>query len=190
MYLVRRAIVPNARPTLIIAHPTNSINAERSNAIYELWAAIEDVITPQLEVVCPKQQRHDSHFSPCEYLLKSGHYLKELSSLDLWPISKIIHQTDLAAVSSQLLRFKNHLLDEWGPTNANGELFKGRTWVSASTYCQSPKKDLKSMLQKAADATSTKQRGLCLKCVKEGKVTRDDGNCRAETEAAHEESHF
>ena len=53
-----------------------------------------------------------------------------------------------------------------------------RTWKNT---CFIPLIDIKRALHMAAEEISRNQKGLCLRCVNEGKVMVSNGNCRAET---------
>ena len=53
--------------------------------------------------------------------------------------------------------------------------------ISGSNSCVNPQVDFKRALQTAADDLFRDQKGLCLRCVKEGKMMVIDGNCGAES---------
>lgn len=168
--------------SVLIVSLSGSIIAEREGALLQMQTTIEDIISPQLKAVCPKQQQHDVNHTPYEYLLRTDHYLKQLSGLGLWPISRMFHQTNLSDISSQLLEFRNYAVDD---VNRN-TVFRSSSCHHFVTDCQSMQTDFRNILQTAANAVSTQQQGLCLKCIKSGKITKEDGNCRAATEALHD----
>ena len=47
--------------------------------------------------------------------------------------------------------------------------------------CSIPHIDIKGALQMAADEIFRNQKGLCLRCVNEGKIMVRDGNCGADS---------
>ena len=52
---------------------------------------------------------------------------------------------------------------------------------SVNNSCLLPQIDIKGALQMAADKIFRNQKGLCLRCVNEGKMMVSDGNCGAES---------
>ncbi len=172
----------------LIVASSDSIIAEREDALLELQMTIEDIITPQTKAVCPRQQQHDSSNTVCEYIVRTGHYLKQLSLLGLWPISKVMPHMSVSTISSRLLHFKNHAVDDMECTFTGGMKIRQGDFMITTTDCRSVKTDLKSLLQNAANAASIQQQGLCIKCIRGGKVTKKDGNCRAATETLHDKN--
>lgn len=99
-------------------------------------------------------------------------------------MSRIIPQTNLSAITKQLTGFENYALD----------VRQARPLRHSSCYdayhpnynpCQYAQSDLKELLINAAKAATLVQQGLCLKCVRQGKVSKDEGNCWAKTELMH-----
>lgn len=52
---------------------------------------------------------------------------------------------------------------------------------NSNNSCGLPPIDFKRALQMAADEIFLNQKGLCLRCVNEGKIMVSDGNCKAES---------
>ena len=148
----------------------DSINTARENALFELQTNIEAMITSYLKKDCSFKKNHESNRQPCELLSKAGHFFQELVRLGLWPLSRIIHQTNLSTISSQLLHFKNYYADERSGQRNSG--------YYEDSYCICDRIDFKSKLENAVNDASVLQQGLCLCCVKQGKITGDEGNCR------------
>lgn len=129
---------------------------------------MEDIVLPLLDQDCPQAEDHEYNHQYCYILSQAGHYFKQLRDLGIWPISKRIYQTSPSIIPAELANFQNYFEDEYGSFECGGGLI-----------------DLKQQFMKAVETATLEQRGLCLKCVKQGKVTKDEGNCWAKTELMH-----
>ena len=85
-----------------------------------------------------------------DYRIKVGHFFTELYWIDLWPISDQVNEINLDYIQSEIANF-----DEYKDTSF--------------------KKSLVIEISKAIDA----QKGLCLSCVRLGKISSHQGNCQA-----------
>ena len=101
----------------------------------------------------------------CGVLIVTGMYFQELSHLGLWPMATLERPN---AGSFSVLKDR---ISEF-------EIYRIR---GSNNSCAIPHVDLKRALQTAADKLFRNQKGLCLRCVKEGKMMVSDGNCGAES---------
>ena len=122
---------------------------------------------------CPAKLQHEARTTSCEHLSKIGHYFKWLYGSGLWPLSKM-QTLSITKVSDRLSKFENYDRDP-------AEVY----WLEGIHYigCQTPQTDLKDVLEGHAKKAVETQQGLCLACVKRGRVAEEEGNCRAEDEA-------
>ena len=177
----------------LLTHRTtkDSINAERTKTLLRLQTTMEDMLATLIKK-CPKMSSHRSDRQACGLLTVAGHYLSELIRLGLWPLSRIVEQTNIDTFASQIQHFENfdetshedEEDDDWrGQTSFGGKKNKGRkkydVWQES---CSVPEIDCKKLLQDAARVVSKAQQGLCLSCIKEGKVTTEEGNCQARSQ--------
>lgn len=139
---------------------TESINNGREKGLLQLQLAIEESIVSYVEKGCPNKVIHESNGQPCFKLAEAGHCLSELIRLGLWPMSSSLPNANLDDLSQLAFDFKNY----------------ARSHYRYSPACATDNTDFRAMLsQMVADATEVLQ-GLCLKCVKQGKVTEEEGN--------------
>ena len=89
-------------------------------------------------------------FSESDHLIKAGHFFAQLYQLYIWPISNQVDVINLDYIKSGITKFDEH---------------KNTSF----------KKSLVIEISKAIDA----QKGLCLSCVRLGKVSSHQGNCHA-----------
>ena len=176
----------------LLTHRTTkeSINAERTKTLLRLQTTMEDMLAPLIKK-CPMMSSHRSGRQACGMLTVAGHYLSELLRLGLWPLSRNVEQTNINTIASQIQHFENfdetsHEDEEdgWGgQTSSRGKRNKGGSrydvWQGS---CSVPEIDCKELLQDAARVASKAQQGLCLSCIKEGKVTTEEGNCQARSQ--------
>lgn len=128
-----------------------------------MQSAIEESIVSFVEKGCQNKVYHESNGQPCFKLAEAGHCLSELIRLGLWPMSRSLPNANLDDVPQVASDFKNY----------------SRSLYRYAPTCALDNTDFKAMLgQMVADATEVLQ-GLCLKCVKQGKVTEEEGNCHA-----------
>ncbi|KAL2052230.1 hypothetical protein ABVK25_007389 [Lepraria finkii] len=141
---------------------------------------------------CPEMSLHRIGRQPCGLLTVVGHYLSELVRLGLWPLSRIVEQTNINTIASQIQHFENfdetsHEDEEdgWGGrtpqfgTRKNRARKKQVEYVVLREGCSIPEIDCKKLLQDATRVASEAQQGLCLNCIKNGRVTTEEGNCQA-----------
>ena len=113
---------------------------------------------------CRLTARHQANGSKCSRLAKSGFFIEQLDYIGLWPIPYTNTQKSIQEVSSRLLKFENYSSQD---TSEYGQL------------CDDTTTDFKHRLLQATEVTSKRSRGLCLNCVKNGKIMIAEGNCRA-----------
>ncbi|KAK3178658.1 hypothetical protein OEA41_000795 [Lepraria neglecta] len=162
----------------------DSINAERTKTLLRLQTTIEDMLPPFINDKCPEM-------SSCRLLTVAGYYLSELIRLGLWPLSRIVEQTSINTIASQIEHFENfdetsHEDEEdgWGGRTSSGgkKNRRGKKFEVWQESCSVPEIDCKKLLQDAASVASKALQGLCLNCIKEGKVTTEEGNCQARSQ--------
>lgn len=127
---------------------------------------LELTIVPNL-MDCPARQGHceDVGSRACDRLSQVGHYVQELTSLGLWPLWPLTEKTKLTALTNILENFEDYGL-EIGNRSYN-------------TFCGHQPTNLKHSLISSIERIIDQQHGLCLACVKQGRVTRAEGNCQA-----------
>ena len=117
---------------------------------------------------CPKtshdqDEDHDDE-AICFHLAKTGYYIQELHRLGLWPIPKAYTAKSIQNISDRLLELGNYSAvdpDEDG------------------LWCDEAGIDFEDHLLQVRETSSQRSSGLCLNCVKKGKIMSADGNCRA-----------
>ena len=177
----------------LLTHRTtkDSINAERTKTLLRLQTTMEDMLPPFINNKCPEMSSHRSDRQACRLLTVAGHYLSELIRLGLWPLSRIVEQTNINTIASQIQQFENfdetfHEDEEdgWGGRTSSGSKKnrRGKEYELWQRSCSVPEIDCKKLLQDAASVASKAQQGLCLNCIKEGKVTTEEGNCQARSQ--------
>ena len=142
----------------------------REAALIEVQQTLQDVITPLLEHDCPAASKHNGEISyrACDHLAKIGYYFAQLSKYGLWPITQQLHKTSFVNITAALTKIKGHY---------------DRDDVSRGYYgynCNSPSIDIRQLTEQIAPNAARNLEGLCLNCVKHGKYTREDANCRRE----------
>ena len=96
----------------------------------------------------------------CSHLAQTGHYVEELLRLELWPISNIATKKTIAMVLKQIEQFEDYAYIGGKSCSCGGGSFNA-----------------KKLLQELSNKHSNQLRGLCLHCVKKGKITRIEGSC-------------
>ena len=165
-----------------------SINAERTKTLLRLQTTIEDMLVPLIKK-CPEMSLHRIDRQACGLLTVVGHYLSELVRLGLWPLSRIVEQNNINTIASQIQHFENFDEtshedegDDWGcrtPPFGPQKNKVGKKYVVWRERCSVPEIDCKKLLQDATRVASEAQQGLCLNCIKNGRVTTEEGNCQA-----------
>ena len=115
-------------------------------------------------MTCPDKDYHHSSGKICFRVSKSGFYIQELYRIGLWPIPDTSTQKSIEEISNCLLGFEN-------------DTFIHRSKIGP--MCDVANIDFKDLLLQATERTMKRSRGLCLNCVKKGRIMIADGNCRA-----------
>ena len=140
----------------------DTIDSERDSILFKLQTTIEELITSYLQKYCSWMQHSNSQV--CDYLSSGSYFLSELVRLDLWPI----HNIRLSTFSGRLL--------ELDPARVcNGQWNRD---YDIGNHCQAHKINLISEVQQTVEEMRELHAGLCLRCVKQGRVTEDEGSCR------------
>lgn len=92
-----------------------------------------------------------------------AHYTRELNRIGLWPPSKVFRECTVAQLLNRFRQFRN----------CQG--YRG---------CKCCDSDLSSKFRNVADDLLFDLSGLCLACVKNGKLTDSEGNCGVNNESA------
>ena len=117
-----------------------------------------------MKIKCPNTKKHEKSETICFWLAKSGFFIKELDRIGLWPIPYTNTRKSIQEISSCLRGFENYSVHD--P-------------FEHDHYCDTADINLKDLLIQAIETTSKRSRGLCLNCVKNGKIMIAEGNCRA-----------
>ena len=94
--------------------------------------------------------------------------MQELRRLGLYPLSTFTNQKSIEQISNKISEFEDI-------TITGSQRYK---------TCNSGEVDIKKLLEDALRTSSESLQGLCLNCVKKGKVTTRDGNCQASSLAS------
>ena len=100
----------------------------------------------------------------CFHLAKTGYYIHELHRIGLWPIPASYSAKSIQDISDRLLKICNY------------------SAVDPYEYglcCDRANIDFEELLLELRETISKRNTGLCLNCVKKGKIMSADGNCRA-----------
>lgn len=136
----------------------------------EVQQTIQDVITPLLEHDCSAANIYNcaTNYRTCDHLTSIGIYFAQLSKYGLWPINQQLHKTSFVNITAVLTKIKGYY---------------DRDDVSRASYgynCRSPIIDIRQLTEQIAPNAARNLEGLCLNCVKDGKYTIEDANCRRE----------
>ena len=118
-----------------------------------------------MRTACPYESDHLRKEKMCFHNAKSGFYIQQLYRIGLWPISDIKIQMAMSIqdISKRLRGFQDYYLtDDW----------------ATGRQCKLANINYKASLEDAVERM-TPFSGLCLNCVKKGKIMSADGNCRA-----------
>ena len=117
---------------------------------------------------CPKtshdQDEHHDDTAICFHLAKTGYYIQELHRIGLWPIPNLDTAKSIQDVSDRLLKICN---------------YSAVDLCEAGMCCDEANIDFEEHLLQVTETISKCNTGLCLNCVKKGKIMSADGNCRA-----------
>ena len=141
----------------------------REAALIEVQQTLQDVITPLLEYDCPAANKYNGEISyrACDHLTEIAIYFAQLSKHDLWPITQQLHKTSFVNITVALTKIKGY----WDRDVSRG---------SYGYNCGSPSIDIRQFTERNALNAARNLTGLCLNCVKDGKYTGEDANCRRE----------
>ena len=103
----------------------------------------------------------------CGVLMLTGHYFQELSRLSLWPMSDL--ELPEAGSFSQL----KQKISQFEP-------YDMKILRTSKNACFIRIIDIKEALHMATEEIYHNRKGLCLRCVNEGRVMVSEGNCKAE----------
>ena len=106
---------------------------------------------------------HRSNENMCFQVAKTGFYVQELYRVGIWPINKTNTRLSIQEILNRLEGFQDYY------------------YVTDSRYtrsCDTAKVNFKQRLEDARGRMILGS-GLCLNCVKKGKIMSADGNCRA-----------
>lgn len=143
------------------------ITMSRGAALLELQKTFQVIMAALLEHECKAARDHnrDRNYRACDHLTKIGYYFAQLSKSELGAIDQKLQKTSFATVVAKLSIFKEY----W-----DGNVTRG----SYSEHCSSPSIDIKQLTERAAKLANGELRGLCLNCVKHGRYTKENPDCR------------
>ena len=141
----------------------------RKAALIEIEQTLQDVIIPLLKHDCSAANvyNRDINHRFCGHLAKIGHYFAQLSKLDLRPSTQQLHKTNFVNIRALL-------------TKIEGYLDRDISRSSFGRCCNSPGIEIRQLTERMVPNSARNLEGLCLNCVKRGKYTREDANCRRE----------
>ena len=116
-----------------------------------------------MKKACPNASAHLRKRSMCFHAAKTGFYVHQLYRVGLWPIDYTTAQLSIQEISNRLEGFQDYYLE--------GPEIGGRPCDLANIDFTQHLKDARAKMIPSS--------GLCLNCVKKGKIRRADGNCRA-----------
>ncbi|MCJ1464411.1 hypothetical protein MMC07_003024 [Pseudocyphellaria aurata] len=171
----------------------DSLNHDREEMILSLHQTVENLIQPYLNVdtpvICkslkdvhpiikggaafvhpePKSQFGFVHPYPgpnvCLRPKRVLNYFRELLRVGLWPITGSMRETTVKSTLAKFRQYENK--------QADIEMLGG------FAACDCIRTDFSRELQSAATAMEKTFKGLCLRCVQNGKFSVRDGNCQA-----------
>ena len=114
---------------------------------------------------CIKTADHRANGTSCFHLARSGCFVQELYAIGLWPIPNTQTQTSIQAISDRLSKFEDNSVSETDGFNSEA-------------WCDPLNIDFEQLLRQAIKKTAERG-GLCMNCVKKGKIGIAEGNCRA-----------
>ncbi|KAK0515883.1 hypothetical protein JMJ35_001917 [Cladonia borealis] len=139
----------------------------RASDLSNLCDEIGSTLTLHVKKKCPKALSHRANSTLCFNVAKTGCFIHELYRVDLWPIPNTNTQITIQEISDRLWQFNNTAL--CGPYDFDEE--------QCEPY---PHIDFEKLLIQFRDKILA-HGGLCMNCVKKGKIMVADGNCRAKS---------
>jgi hypothetical protein len=137
----------------------------------DLQTSIEDIIAPYVSAKCLSRNNHRVGLQMCGLLTIIGYIFQELSRLDLWPLSKTLRKSNIPYIMKQVSNFETYKPNDSEDVEYHNQHSQCMRHVEVVNF--------RSVFKKAAYRAQTDQKGLCLSCVNKGKITKEDGNCRA-----------
>lgn len=163
---------------------SESLNALRHSILDLLEAELEDLVTIHLRHMCKSAADHEERLRPCEHLSRTGHFFQELQRLRLWPICRMLQITNLSTILNQLNDFRPY----YGDKDNDEDIERCRQHRIHSS-CSSPALNFKNTLETSVQDLPDLL-GLCLACVKHGKITEQEKNCNASSLHSHDFQEF
>ncbi|KAL6715638.1 hypothetical protein ACLMJK_006599 [Lecanora helva] len=139
-----------------------AIMKQRKGALKRIFTAIDALIAPFVRTKCHYSEEH-SNKEACFHLAETGHFFQELLRCKLWPFFGDWTDRHLEQTATNLGTFKEYLGD----------------FNSGTYYCTSSKRNFLPQMKPIAEQARKEKLGLCLNCIKQGKITTKDGNCSA-----------
>ena len=137
----------------------------RASDLAYLCNEVGSLLTRHMQTTCMKTTEHnDDDGTICYHLAKTGYYIQELKRIDLWPILYATTAKSVQEVSDCLQKYSNYPIRD---TRENGMV------------CDRANLNFEKHLLQVREMSSKRSSGLCLNCVKKGKIMSADGNCRA-----------
>ena len=133
---------------------------------------VEAIVTPHLRQLCNCKKNNEMDDLACGHLSRLGHFFQKLYLLNLWPLTSLLAHGKLNMIEQQFLK---KFADP--KPYSKGEGFPS-CWMCTRDMTQDD-------LVGAAKRAFAQQDGLCLQCVKEGRVSEKRRNCRASEMEGH-----
>ncbi|KAL2037384.1 hypothetical protein N7G274_009869 [Stereocaulon virgatum] len=158
----RHSIEDTALPPRIL----DSIDAEREAHLRRFVTTLQTILIPHLTAQCPSHSLHGTINAACGHLMKSGHYIQELHRLQLWPMPDSDSTKSLRDIYDRFYGLQRcPIVNPWCHNSQ---------WDVAKIDCT-------QLLMTAGHEILAKPVGLCLNCVRDGRIMRQDGNCQKQS---------
>ncbi len=147
----------------------DSVDSERRAGLIQLQSDIDRVIVDCLTRSCGVDSLHEDDDEECCHLTRVGYYFQEINRAHLWPTSMMCGDGwCIEAVKAKVSKMKTyHRDDRRGNINNEPSECADDTW------------GFRERLTEAVTKAVDNQKGLCLMCLKSGRVRKQDGNCYA-----------
>jgi len=143
------------------------MDSERKAGLIQLRSDIDRAVATCLMEPCALKAQHDEYHGECSHLARVGHYFQEISRASFWPTSMISQD----GWCIKTVGAKVAMLDTYYQDDEDG--------IIKPPSCGDAAIDFDDALMEAVEKAGKNQKGLCLVCVKNGRVTKQDGNCYA-----------
>lgn len=140
-----------------------SIEIEYHTIHHAFQRAVEQIISPYTRHLCMPYSADLRQM--CGGVVVIGQYFQELENQCLWPL-KLVQSPRAGSFYEMKERISEFQIYPIRNTNNS---------------CGLPNIDFEKSLQIAYDEILRNQKGLCLRCVDEGRIMVSDGNCGAES---------